>query len=194
MRPAVEQAQHLRLLDGALELPARDDVGEVEQGAGHGGAGMPSRVVMSWGRSVGVAWATMPRRERADCSGNEISVLAPLSARSPRSPAAVRWLATAREPYASTAAIERPRPVRRVADGVDAAVDAVEAAGRDAVPHRARRQPGQLQLIKGDHPVLPSCKLADAHIARGSRKIRPHTGRIFRDPLPGPGLVLHRCC
>ena len=60
--------------------------------------GMPWQFVTSQARRVGEAWAVMPGREWADRSGSEISVRALLSARSPRRPAAVRWLAAASGP------------------------------------------------------------------------------------------------
>jgi hypothetical protein len=60
-----------------------------------------------------------------------------------------------------------------VADGVDAAVDRVEAACLDAVPDSACGQTSQLQLTKGDHPVLSFRDRRDAYIARGFMTFRP---------------------
>src|SRR5215213_8321239 len=83
-----------------------------------------------------------------------------------------------------------------VADGVDATVDAVEAAGVYAVPDCARAEANQLQLTKADHPVLPRRKLADRRISRGSRKIRRYIRRFFRDPPSSNARssTVHCCC
>jgi hypothetical protein len=81
-----------------------------------------------------------------------------------------------------------------VADGVDAAVDSVEAAGFDALSHSACCQASQLQLTKADHPVLTSRELSDTHITRGFRKKRDAYSRFFRDPLlRSARRSLHRC-
>ena len=54
----------------------------------------------------------------------------------------------------------------RVADGVDAPVDAVEAAPPRPPRHGALAQAEKLQLVKGNHPMLPLRKLPDPHIDR----------------------------
>jgi hypothetical protein len=81
-----------------------------------------------------------------------------------------------------------------VADGVDAAVDSVKAAGFDPLSHRACCQASQLQLTKGDHPVLTSRELPDTHIARGFRKKRDAYSRFFRDPLLRSSRRSFHCC
>jgi hypothetical protein len=60
-----------------------------------------------------------------------------------------------------------------VADGVDAAVDAGEAAGGDPLSYAARAQAAQLQLGKGDHPVLALGELTDPRVPRGFGTKRP---------------------
>jgi hypothetical protein len=54
-----------------------------------------------------------------------------------------------------------------VADGVDAAVDAVEPAGCDAVVDRAVTETEPLQLDEGDGSMLPSGKLGDCSVNGG---------------------------
>ena len=60
----VEHLQHHVLIEGALDVAARQDVGEVEQRAGHARAGMPSTSSTSRGSSVVLVRASMPLRPR----------------------------------------------------------------------------------------------------------------------------------
>jgi hypothetical protein len=60
-----------------------------------------------------------------------------------------------------------------VADGVDAAVDAMQAAGRRTASDPAGAQPELLELGKGDHPVLAVRERREPDIAGGFVTNRP---------------------
>jgi hypothetical protein len=65
-----------------------------------------------------------------------------------------------RENGALTAGEHRGHPAppgseERVADRVDAAMNAVQAARPNALPHRARTKPKRGELRQRDHAVLP---------------------------------------
>jgi hypothetical protein len=70
-----------------------------------------------------------------------------------------------------------------VADGVDAAVDAGEAAGGHSVPDGPRAQAEKLQLGKGDHPVLAFRETANPYVQRGFLTLRRTYRRNVLDPL-----------
>jgi len=72
------------------------------------------------------------------------------------------------------------------ADGVDGAVDAVQAAGPCTLRHGALAQAEQLQLVKGDNPVLAVREGRDLHVDRKLNTL----GDLW---LPNVlSLVLHR--
>jgi hypothetical protein len=73
-----------------------------------------------------------------------------------------------------------------VADGVDAAVDAGQAAGGHSVPDGACAQAEKLQLGKGDQVVLALRQQSDLHVPRGCVTLRRTYRRNVLDPLHCP--------
>ena len=63
-----------------------------------------------------------------------------------------------------------------MADGVDAAVDAMEALGLDATGHAAPANPGVCKLGEGDHPVLACGDLRDHPVRVGAGAFCTHVG------------------
>ena len=80
----------------------------------------------------------------------------------PQSAAALRWLSTAPSPHASTAAIQRPRASSvSLADGIDAAVQAMQATRARPVSRLLLREPRLEQLTKSNDAVLLRRKPGD---------------------------------
>jgi hypothetical protein len=73
-----------------------------------------------------------------------------------------------------------------VADGVDTSVDAGQAAGGDPAPNCSRAKPGELQLGKGDDPVLALRQARDHDVPRGFVTLRRTYRRNVPDPLHCP--------
>src|SRR5918999_5848527 len=100
--------------------------------------------------------------DRADRPGTVTSLFGRLSGRTPWRAPPERWgeggvLAIGeygRHPVAA-------QGEAAVADGVDAAVDAGEAAGGHSLPYAARAQTEELQLGKGDQVVLALRQVPD---------------------------------
>jgi hypothetical protein len=71
----------------------------------------------------------------------------------------------------------------RVTDRVDAAMDAMEAPGRDPVGDRLPSKSEGLQLTRGDDPVLPGGERRDPPVHRPwadfDRTVRSNSAQLF---------------
>jgi len=81
-----------------------------------------------------------------------------------------------------------------VADGIDAAMNPVEASGANPVSHGGRRKTSVHKLGEGDHPVSPGGNLSDHCIRmgafRGHTPLKaPETAQLAPHPAKsGPGF------
>jgi hypothetical protein len=82
-----------------------------------------------------------------------------------------------------------------VADGIDAAVEAVEAAGPHARGRSALAQSELPELIESDNAVLPSGKAPDRSVERGFGTLVAISATNCRNP-PAAALrpTPHCCC
>ena len=76
-----------------------------------------------------------------------------------------------------------------VANGVDTAMDAVQAAGASTVADGTRRKAGGVQLLHRDHAVLPSGEAGDRGVPSSAWKFLRHIRNKFPVPPISPPSV-----
>jgi hypothetical protein len=70
-------------------------------------------------------------------------------------------------------------------DGINTAMNAVQAAGGDSVPHRARGQPEPVQLLRRNHAVLSRGEAGDRRIPAALGAFFPDNG----NKAPTPAIL-----
>jgi hypothetical protein len=155
------------LVDHVGELVLGQDVGEVDEGAGHGGD-RDAAV----GREIARVEVAGPMSADAGygSAATERDHVDAVDAAAPRGQ--VNGGSEVTESRSLAGPEHRGHPTRflreaRVADRVHAAVNAVQPAGVDTMGHRSARQPERGQLPDRDQPVLTPRDLRDQSVPGG---------------------------
>ena len=126
----VETASAVGGLDREAQALGGQHRGEVEEGSADGCDGDPTPLGAMSGANSRVRWMTIPGRRREPQPGTRTWIEETSRSINSQSSAALRWLRTASAPAARTAAIQTTfAGDTRMADGVDAEVDAVQPPG-----------------------------------------------------------------
>ena len=168
----VEQLEDVRLVEGALQLAQRADLGQVQEGAGDGS----DRDVVDDGY---VGWAEGGRAvdfdagvlaDRATRHGDLDLRVAPVPQLMQRGRGAVRE-------HRARATRQHGRHIQALTleqlagnEGVDGVVNAVQAAGGDSLVDGTVREPKLARLIEPEHPVLRAGELGHGCVERGLRE------------------------
>jgi hypothetical protein len=185
----VGELEDLGAVERAVEGVGVERAGEVEDGAGRRGDrdAVEGRDLVAAERRVAVDAQARPR----SAAGRRHDHVDPDRVASADVPQ--RRGSAVEERRAGPAREDRRHPVPArpedgVADGVDALVDAMQAAGRGPVAHPARREAERLELAARHHAVLPARDSRDLAVDRPLDELR--TSDVHFSSSPGHGSTM----